>query len=226
MMKLLVSIFVIVFLCSCGVDTSSNSVSSSTTTNGGIDIGLDLIDPNPIHSDSNTTDTDPTDNNGTNGGGTNGGGSTVTPESDFDTVGAIYDASACNASTYQIARDASYNGVNVGENGSKFFSVRDQGLEIRSEHLEGDSVNGGKTWVTLFYKSFPDIRSLNLQGSTSYLMDGVFFLTYDIAWSDKSIPGIDNTMYVQSAITTKPSCYRLILNNVVGTQISMKKVYR
>ncbi|MDO8454151.1 MAG: hypothetical protein Q7S59_06225 [Sulfurimonas sp.] len=221
-MKLLVSIFVIVFLCSCGVDTSSNSANSSATTNGDIGIGLDLIDPNPIHSDSNTTN----DNNSTDDNSSNGGGSTVTPESDFDTVGAIYDASACNASTYQIARDASYNGVNVGENGSDFFSVKSQGLEIRSEHLEGDSVNGGKTWVTLFYKSFPDIRNLNLQGYTSYVMDGVFFLTYDIAWSDKSIAGIDNTMYVQSAITTKPSCYRLILNNVVGTQISMKKVYR
>ncbi|MFA6137825.1 MAG: hypothetical protein WC667_07045 [Sulfurimonas sp.] len=214
-MKLLVSIFVTIFLCSCGVDTSSNSVGSTGTNNGGIDIGF--IDPNPIYPDSNTT----TDTNSTGNGGSVG-----PTESNFDTAGAIYDANACNASTYHVAGDASYNGINAGENGSEFFSVKDQGLGIRSEHLEGDSVNAGKTWVTLFYKTFPDIRNLNLQGYTSYLMEGVFFLTYDIAWSDTSIAGINNTMYVQSAITTKPSCYRLTLNNVVGTQINIKKVYR
>jgi len=230
MMKLLVSIFVILFFCSCGVDTSSNQVGAAPSSGGSqtnTDTTLDLIDPNPIHSGSNTGENNTTnDTNGTGGtGGT--GGTTVDPTtSTFDTVGAVYDAKACNASSYLTARDASYNGINTGENGANFFSVAGQGLEIRSEHLEGESANAAKTWVTLFYKSFSDKKSLGLQGDTAYLMEGVFYLIYDIAWSDESIGGIDNVMYVRSDIGTKPACYRLGLNSIVGTQIDVQKVYR
>jgi len=227
MLKYFGLVFVVVFFCSCGVDTSSSGNIAPVV----VGTNVDLIDPNPINSDGggDANETPPGNGNPTPD---NPGGQPADAISDFDKVDAIYDANACNPATYKLASDASYNGINLGENGSNFFSIKDQGLEIRSEHLEGDPTNSYKTWVTLFYKSFPDSKYLGLQGYTSYLMQGVFYLTYDIAWSDQSIGGIDRTMYMQTTKDTtlekdaKLTCYRLSLNSVIGTQIDVRKVYR
>jgi hypothetical protein len=231
MLKVLISLLIVVLFSACGVSTSS-SADEATTSNvptdsgsdNGLD-GLDLIDPNPIVSGSDGVDTNET-NTTPGGGAVDTGTDEIKKNSIFDTNNAVYDASACNSATYRIARDASYNGINSGENGSDFFSVNAHGLEIRSEHLEGSASYLDKTWVSLFYKPFPDSKSLNLQGYTGYLMEGVFYLNYDIAWSDTSINGIDNTVYVQSNKDTKLVCYRLVLNNIVGTLIDVQKVYR
>lgn len=211
MFKVIFISFMILFFTGCGVETSSSAWKSVS---------------NGDNNDNNST-TDPNDNNDTVDPGDNGDpGSGGNTDSIFDTVNAIYDANACNPETYRVASDASYGGDNSGENGASPYVIVGQGLEIRSEHLEPDITNNDKTWVMLFYKSFPDPSQFNVQGSTSYKMDGVFFLTYDIAWSDESIPGIDSTVYVQSMQDIKPDCYRLKLNSVSGSQIDVQKVYR
>jgi hypothetical protein len=233
MLRVLVSLLIIVFMSACGVDTSSSAdetatsnVSPDSGSSDGLD-GLDLINPNPVISGSDTNET-----NSSTGETPNGetpvdtGTDEIRDNSIFDTQNAVYDKNGCNSATYRVAGDASYNGINTGENGSDFFSINAHGLEIRSEHLEGSAAYLDKTWVSLYYKPFPEPKSLNLQGYTAYLMTGVFFLNYDIAWSDTSIAGVDNTVYVQSNKDTKPVCYRLVLNNVVGTLIDVQKVYR
>ena len=209
MYKFVFSLLLIFLISACGVITSSSDTKK-------------LSPP----TDGNNTDINGTDDDPTNGNGGNGGDTPSDPDSIFDTVNAIYDANACNAATYRTASDASYGGDGIGENGAAFFIVDGQGLQIRSEHLESESEDLDKTWVMLFFKSFPDSSNLNVQGAAGYKMDGVFYLFYDIAWSDESIDGIDNTLYVQSFKDTKSVCYRLILNSVTGNQIDVQKVYR
>jgi len=209
-----------VFFVSCGVDTSS----SSNNTLSAID-SANVINPNPVSSNSTnaTKDSNSTnvikDSNSSNVSNCN-------ENTIYDCNNAILDQNSCSAGTYKIAQDASYNGTNPAENGSDFFNINGEGLAIRSEHLEGSAANSAKTWVTLFYKSFPSSSNLGSQGYTSYLLAGFFQITYDIAWSDTSIPNVDRTMYVKTNQGVKPACYRLILNNVDGTLINAQKVYR
>jgi len=209
------SVFVFLLLSGCGVDTSS-SVSDSTQTTNTTTTGTTTTQTDD---EQQTTDTnvsaDTTDET-----------VNLAENSLFDTNGAEYDPNACNANIYRVAADASYSGTKQGENGATLFYVDGQGLWIGSEHLEAEPENRDKTWVTLFYKSFPDPASLNQQGETSYTMDGVFQISYDIAWSDESIAGVDNKVYVQSANGEKPSCYRTYLNKVDGSQLEVTKVYR
>jgi len=206
MRRLCTLLFISIFTISCGVNTSSSFSSDSS---------------NPMHQpDINSTDGNNTpDSNSTD----------ITACSDdsiFECSNAIYDADACSALNYKIASDASYNGMDPAENGSDFFNIENEGLSIRSEHLEGSSADSAKTWVTLYYKSFPSPKDLGIQGYTSYLKPGYFQLSYDIAWSDTSIPNIDRTMYVRTNQGLKPACYRLNLNNIDGKLIDVQKVYR
>jgi len=230
-MKLLFTILLMLSITGCGVNSSSGANLAPAANDSNDDTN------NPTGGDEdNVTDpgddntTDPGDNNTTDPGDdtTDPGDDTVDPaDSIFDTTGdVIYDSNACNANFYRTAADASYNGDSSSENGSSFFNVENEGLLIRSEHLESDPSKLGKTWVTLFYKTFPTKDDLGLQGTTSYLMDGFFHLSYDIAWTDGSIPNVDNTLYVQSAQTEKPSCHRLVLDSVTGQDIDVQKVYR
>lgn len=236
MLKFVYSLFIVIFISACGVDTSSSPMGNILDNDGtGINTPVDT-DPNP---DTNTTDTNTTDTTDTNTTDTTDtnttDGDVVVPgdtdtnttepdiESYFDTVGAIFDADACNPTGFRIASDASYNGSQIGENGASSFIIVDQGLVIRSEYVSSDTPS---TWVTLFYKRFPDASQFNLQGVTSYKMEDVFYLSYDLAWSDESIPDVDNRMYLQSNKFEKPYCYRLDLNNTVGSRIGVQKVYR
>ena len=198
---------IVVFLSACGVETSSSSLESVIVVDG---TEPDVTEPDvtdPNVTDPDIVDTDP--------------GTGI--DSIFDTSNAIEDPNACTISGYRTASDASYGGSLLGENGSDGFVIADSGLVIRSEHLSQDNLS---TWVTLFYKGFPSSGDLNNQGVTSYKMEGVFYLSYDIAWSDESIVGIDNRMYVQSDKDEKPVCYRLDLNNISGSLIDIQKVYR
>ena len=234
MLKLFVFVCLLVLLSACGVDTDSSSpIVEEPIVEEPISLkDLDLIDQNPIDSDvsnpditdpdSNITDpdsniTDPDSNETYN---------PCAPDCLFDDVDALYDENTCNASTYDRARDASYNGDSLGENGAGYFSIEDTGLQIKSEHLESVTADSYKTWVTLFYKPFPDLTSLNLQGASTYRMSGVFSLFYDKAWADESIPNIDNVMYIQSAQYLKPTCYRVTLNSMSSAEIDVQKVYR
>ena len=219
MFKYTLLLFVVLLFTACNVDTSSSS-SSKTVVNNNLDTTNDTPVVNPGE-DSQTSDTNvSTDVNTTTDV------DAIKAKSLFDTTNAEYDPNACNGNMYRVASDASYSGQKSGENGSSLFYVDGQGLWIGSEHLEPDPENSDKTWVLLYYKSFPDPNSLGLQGSTSYTMDGVFQISYDIAWSDESISGIDNKVYVQSENGEKPSCYRTYLDKVIGSQLEVTKVYR
>lgn len=209
MLKFVLIGMIVIFLSACGVETSSSPLETTSVV---VITDPDVTDPDVT--DPDVTDPDTTDPVTDPGTGIN---------SSFDTTNAIEDPNACTTSGYRTASDASYGGSLVGENGSDGFVIADSGLVIRSEHLSQDNPS---TWVTLFYKGFPSPDDLNNQGVTSYLMGGVFYLSYDIAWSDESIVGIDNRMYVQSDKDEKPVCYRLDLNNISGSLIDIQKVYR
>lgn len=214
--RLIVLFLLSLLLISCGVDTSS---SDSIEVSNIVDDSTNPINPNPIDSiDSGSTDSGSTDSGSTD--------SNCEETSFYECSDAVYDLNACTALSYNTASDASYNGTDSSENGSDFFNIGDEGLAIKSEHLEGSSENLSKTWVTLYYKSFPVSSSLGLQGYTGYVMDGYFYVTYDIAWSDTSISGIDRTLYVKTNQDEKPVCRRLILNSVDGASIDVQKVYR
>lgn len=229
-MKLLLAILFILNITGCGVNGGSGGSSNAPAyadnngddpTNGGDDDNTTSPDDNNTTPDDGNTDpddgnTDPDDDN------------TIDPEdSIFDTTGnVIYDANACNATLYRTARDASYNGDSESENGSSYFIVENEGLNINSLHNEGSPSNAGKTWVTLYYKSFPTKNDLGLQGSASYELEDFFSLIYDNAWADESISNVNNTVYIKSLKTEKPSCYRLGLNSVSDQEADLQKVYR
>ena len=242
MIRLFVVLLIVMFSFSaCGVDTSSSSSDANSKfkdldtveqnpVNQGDDIqGWDPIEGNPVVDNNETNNPDPgTQDPGTQDPGTPGNGGTDKQKEDsaFDTELALYDENACNPSSYRVVRDASYEGINSGENGAEFAIAIDNGLGIRSEHVEGASAYLEKTWVLMYYKTFPSIQNLGLQGYTDHYLEGVFYLTYDIAWADSSINEIDNTIYIQSEKTTKPTCYRLVLDKIIGTQVGVQKVYR
>ena len=223
-------VLVAIVLHGCGVETSSSVSNQDTVVNP----GTTNNQPN-----NNTTNPDTNTSNGDNKT-TNPSDKNTTISSDpckedclYDKVDALYDANGCDANLYRIASDASFNGDLNGENGATFTVVDGQGLEINSEHNEADSSNAYKTWVTLFYKTFPDLNSLGNQGYKSYNKKGVFFLSYDLAWSDKSIGGIDNTVYIRSMknavegdSSKKPSCYRVTLNGNDADASDVQKVFR
>ena len=180
----------------------------------------------PVHvinpPDNNTTPPDgnstlPPDNN-------------VTPPDDnstiFDPTDALYDGNACNANYYHVASDASYIGELVQENGANFTSISEDGLWLRSDHLEADTSKKEKAWVYLYYKPFPDRTKLGFLGESSVALSGVFEVVYDLAWTDQNLSGLDNTLYVQSNKTQKPSCYRFTLDQINGSDINITKVYR
>jgi len=220
MSKYIVLSLTLLLLNACGVDTSSSTTSRLAPSQSG-----DVIDPNPVEGSNPSNPTDPSNpSNPTDP--SNPSDPDCAESAVFECSNAQKDANACNPSFYKVKSDASYNGDNPGENGATFSVVDGHGLEFRSEHQEGDPLKADKTWVTLFYKNFPAPGSLGIQGYTSYTKSDVFFITYDIAWSDTSIPNIDNTVYMKSDKTDIPTCYRLKLNSVSGSNIDIQKVYR
>jgi hypothetical protein len=223
MLKFVDVFLIAIFFTGCGIDTSSSPLDNSTVTEANMTnlIDLNLTDLNQVIVDLNST----TDENSSTGTVDDGGTVVVVnpDSSNYDTVGAIEDPNSCNSATYRIVSDASYGGSLSGENGASGFTSEGQGLVIRSEYLSQDYAS---TWVHLYHKSFPTPENLGLQGSASYRMDGVFQLSYDLAWADKSISGIDNVVYVQSDKDKKPACYRLTLDSIIGSEIKVQKVFR
>jgi len=230
-MKFLFAIFLILSIAGCGVNSSSGTNASSynggNNNNGGDDGSTGGDDGNITSPGDDNNTTPPGDDNNITPPD-NGGTPLPDPaDSIFDTTGnVVYDANACDGNSYRVATDASYNGDSLSENGSNFFIVDGEGLNIRSEHVVSSPANASKTFVNLFYKTFPTKGDLGVQGTSSYLHEGFFFLTYDNAWTDGSIPGVDNTVYIQSASTEKPTCNRLILNSIGEQVADLQKVYR
>jgi len=222
MLQLLCGMIIGMILNGCGVDTSSsvsdipivipqsdNNNTNPSQDNGGGQVQNNPSENNTTNTQNNTTDASPCGN-----------------KCIFDEVNAIYDQDACNPARYAVAKDASYSGDKEGENGSAFYIVAKDGLQLQSLYEVGDVQDLPKTWVWLYYKPFPSPNDLNQQGSTTYTMDGVFRLSYDVAWSDTSIAGVDRVVYVRSDQFDKPYCYQLTLDNVVGTKIKVQKVFR
>lgn len=227
MIKLFAFVLIVIFFNACGVDTSSSDKDGGIpTSNDNTNEPTDLIDPNPIDTG------DDTDTPG-NGDGNNPGDNTNIENSIFDTSNAIYDANACDGSSYRMKRDSTVVGEStVGENGANFAIVDGHGLEIASRHSEGSLSTRDKTWVTLFYKLYPETSALG-QTYASFTESGVFSINYDTAWNDSSVSNINNIVYVRSDnydnsedSLEKPSCYRAALNSDVGSEIDVKKVYR
>jgi hypothetical protein len=218
---LVISLSVALFLGACGVETSSSITSGQEVTQPP---SQNPNPPTPPQNNNGDTNNTVPDQNSTNGDNGNSGNSKI-PDTDFDYKDAIEDPNACYTIGYRISSDASYDGSSLNENGASGFIIADQGLVLRSEHM---SQNNASTWVTLFYKGFPGVSHLNNQGVTSYKMEDVFYLSYDVAWSDQSIDGITNVMYLQSKKDEdgKPDCYRLELNSTIGSRIGVQKVYR
>jgi len=221
MMKFGFAFLLTVFFNACGVDTSSSSkeMVMEQLTDSDL-IASNPIDPNPVDStqtDESTGSTDETDETDETVA------PTVSGVTDFDTQNAIEDPNGCYPGTYRIIKDASYGGQSEAENGAAGSVAQDQGLVINSDYLSQEYLD---TWVTLYYKGFPTSSDLGVQGATTYTMSGVFALSYDLAWADESISGIDNIVYVQSEKTAKPSCYRVTLNSIDPSNIDIQKVYR
>ena len=228
MFKFVFAFFITIFFSACGVDTASSVKEPIVIVPDEPEVVIptdadlvvfDSIDSNPVVTitDDNITQ-DP-----------NSGDEPIDPvptvnpsTSEFDTVDAIADPNACNVN-YSIVSDASYSGDREWENGSASAIADGKGLVIRSEYL---SQNYEDTKVQLFYRKAPSTLDLNIQGVASYKMDSVFYISYDLAWADESIPDIDNIVYVRSEKTLKPSCYRLTLNSIDGNEIDVQKVYR
>lgn len=192
----------------CGTQTQE---SGSTVSSGSG--GVSSSDANATSNDNNAT---------SNGGSTSSDDNSTI----FDPTDAIYDTKACDSNFYHVASDASYVGDLVQENGANFTSISEEGLWLRSDHLEADASNKEKAWVYLYYKSFPDKTKLGFLGESSVALSGVFEVVYDLAWSDQNLSGLDNTLYVQSNFTQKPSCYRFTLDSTNGSDINVTKVYR
>ena len=229
--------FLSFLLLGCGTDSSSGPQDASTIDSGqegeadDTQDNTDFIDSNPVIDGSEPGTGDDTN---TSDGSDNGGGDDVEDiVSIYDPKNAQYDENACDPSTYRTVKDASYNGSEIGENGSGYYVALGHGLQIKSEHQEASPDKSYKTWVTLYFKRFPGTQHLELQGTSSYRASGIFSLIYDNAWADGSIPDIDNTVYVRSDKdydkddeTQKPDCYRLRLNSVSSIEIDVQKVYR
>jgi hypothetical protein len=206
MLRVVYIVLVAMFISGCGVDTASSSSQTATT-----------ISPLPDTNISDTNTTTATEDTNT---------TQQRPDAIYDSVDALYDSNACNVNSYRVASDASYAGSNTGENGANLFTVLNEGLWIGSLHLEADATQSAKTLVTLYYHPFPDATLLGNQGTTSLQVKGVFQLLYDVAWSDESIENLDNIVYVKSTQTAIPTCYRVTLNSVLGSEAKIEKVYR
>ena len=240
-MKYLLTTFIIIIFTSCGVDTASSTkevevvlpdIEPEIEPEVVIPSDWELVVVNPI--DSNPIISTPVDLNNTDDqNSTDDPNSPDDPSPDypyvnpntsmFDTENALEDPNACDSDLYGTVKDASYGGQRDGENGSAGAIAENDSLVIRSEYL---SQTYDDTWVKLYYRNSPSSNDIGNQGVSSYTMENVFNISYDLAWADSSISGIDNIVYVQSDKTLKPSCYRLTLNSIYGSEIDVQKVYR
>ncbi len=217
MLKLLVSFFVIVFLCSCGVDTSSNSVASATPIDNGtvVNPGLDLIDPNPIYSG----DTNSTTPGGTTPGGTTPGGTTTTDQNSsiFDITGAIEDKFACMIGDVNDG----YTNHSLTDDSIDFLGEFDieYGIGVNSRLAYNNDII--KTEVTVFYYDLKPTRS-NKVVST---YEDQYRVDIDTGW----VLNDERYVYVRTPKDQNGlfSCYRYDASSLdLNSTLARTKVYR
>lgn len=174
--RLVLCIFMVLFLSGCGVDTDSSARGGTADTNQTTD------DPD----DSNTTDpTDPTDP-----GDDLGDPNEDQSRSDFDTRSAVKDQNACLINTtYNGMADSSFDptGTVDAENGIIISSLYPYNADVQ------------KTQVTVYY---PDLIA-TLAGSQSTIYADKYRVNFDQSWpanTNKTIyvrtpRGIDSNYY-------------------------------
>lgn len=225
MLNFLVSlVLVIIFLNSCGVSTSSSPseqgntdipTDSNTDTTGG---GLDLIDPNPVYSDT-TGGGDNTGGGDTGGGDNTDGGDPAADQSNsvFDVSGAVLDPLAC------IIGDPNkgYTNNSISDTSSDDRSEDDleYGVLINSK-LPLDRASPSSMIVTLFYHNLTSQRDMEWKN----IYEDDYRLSVDTAWGSND----ETIMYV---MTPKNSdgyygCYRYDFSSLSNGTYTKTKVYR
>jgi hypothetical protein len=223
MLKFVLAFFLVFLLSGCGVQTSSSPSESSiqnettpTTNNDGV--SLDLIDPNPIVLDENSTDSNESNVTPTEPDTGEEVSKVQIEDSLFDSVDAVKDDLACMASNgYGAIHDNSYY--------SGVYTDVVNGLEFSSLVPYGTNGEFSEGYEATLYRP-----SLAVAASESYvfvLEAGKYSITFDEAW----IFNTNNTVYVKiakdySKPDSKPSCFRLKLNSKNLDEISPVKVYR
>lgn len=221
-MKIVLASLVLVFFGACGVDTSSSPSSDTNsdvqTVPTQVDSGLgalDVINPNPVVSDTNTT---ATDSNGTSS-------NTVDPISQqdilnsvFDTTGAIKDEQACIASNgYGALHDISTD--------SSVATDLDNGLEFSSLIPFGTNGEFAEGYEGTLYRTA--LKEIKSSSYTFILKENTYSITFDNSW----VVNANNVVYVKMARViavdgSKPSCFRLKLDSLNSNEISEVKVFR
>ena len=134
----------------------------------------------------------------------------IDPNSDFNTVDALYDENACKKSaTYMTLESSSFSPaaqtdpINV--------------LSIKSNYPYNATVE--KTKVTLFY---PELTEVEEEG-TLVIIRANYYFNVNKAWVNNS----NNRVYVKTAREPNGlySCYRFDINSEKATEIKDVKVY-
>jgi hypothetical protein len=232
---------IIVFLNSCGVNTSSSpseqgntDVPTDSNTNDGSG-DLALVDPNPVYSDSDTDtgldliDPNPVydgdgvivDENSTDG--TPSGGDVVADQnkSTFDVSGAVLDEHACIVGN----RNNGYTDISMKDSSADDRPNVDlsYGVMIDSE-LSLVREDSDSTIVTVFYNALTVQRDEKWQNIREQSLG--YQLSVDTAWTRND----NNTMYVMTPKNAEGyyGCYRYYFSSPSeGTFTSTRtKVYR
>ena len=238
MLRLFVFAFLTVWLCSCGVETSS---SATKTDSGDSPIGdlpveseddglenLNLIDPNPlgaVDNDTNLGDLDLIDLNPITSDPDTDPDTDPDPQPDdgysdgqiagsiFDTKGAILDDLACLLGEYtnNIISDTSYDPVGAMD--------QEDGIGINSKYTYNDILT--KTEVKLYYSDLKPQRTLE----TVNIYENNYRITVDTGWATND----DTVVYVKTPLNDDNlyGCYRYELEDIdKDSTIVTTKVYR
>lgn len=231
MFKFLILSVLIVFFGACGVNTSSSPIgqtNSGTSTDSNTDntvsnVSLDLIDPNPVYSEDNSTSGSGSTDVGGSGTDTNTSTGTVADQANsiFDVSGAVLDEHACIIGN----RNEGYADISMQDTSADDRSKTDEsyGVIINSE-LALNRVDSASTTVTVFYNALTVQRDGTWQNIRESSLG--YQLSVDTAWdrNDKKI------MYVMTPKNTDGyyGCYRYNFSSPSeGTFTSTRtKVYR
>ena len=204
---------VALLIVSCGVNTSSSTAGFATqSSSSSLSSSLTFGSSTSFESVATSSSSSSTQ--------TVSSSSSSTPSSAprFMSIDALYDANACDEESYSVVTYSPSSGANP-------LHVTLDGLWIEPEPLE--SSLGERRHIWLYYRSPPNSSLLNQQGVSTYIKKGVFRLSYDIAWSDGSIEGVDNMLYIKVSDPNEiSSCYRAILSSAIASEIEVTKVYR
>jgi hypothetical protein len=227
---MLIFSLMIIFLSSCGVNTSSSPTeqsNSDTSTDSNTDnsnqvgldleVGLDLIDPNPVYSDTNDTNDGITDN--TTDNNTTDDETVVADQnnSSFDVSNAVLDQYACMIGDPNLG----YTNNQIFDTSSDSKSEEDieDGVLINSSFMI-DRTDPESSKAILFYSDLKVQRDMVYQ----YVFATRYYIAVDTAWArnDKKV------VYVMTPKNTDGyfGCYRYDFSLLSEGTYTSTKVYR